>query len=556
MTYKFNATDRVTNDATNPFKIENVFLLLSAVVLISGAISILLDARSYFHDHEDKMAWITVALTITLFGTAVKFLITALSQVRFFLGRNYPVGLADEVPAGSFGMANGGMSLVQTLRQSALEFPEPQGPLNGVLYAIFKPLATCAPPIQAAAVQHFHAVVTMTGILLSMAASYFFSVGKEHEGMVSWIYLPLTGLSLLGSFKNWQTDDWDEDNVGNANWMQWKLIGLTIFTILAPVLIPRYMPALHLPGLWVPSFLLLTTAIVTSVIFLLSLMSQMDSVQQTSVSYEQTTTSMNCHPAQLWIKLNRELQDNWVRGVPNRVYANVVPGMTNSERDTFQGYLLEETQPTAFSRVAGEHMQSPHASRSYLIALNFWGLMLTTIAVAVGSYYASHFVDMPSIETSRVILIIIALVNTSVLAFRIAHLLWSRMYFKSRLLLIGVEGTFQTGEMRIGNQFSGQVQSRATVTRVQDATLRIWASDIVTISFGKAGKRFIMGLTPADGFAKATVSGLKEFATAQSSITAPTSPTDIELAKSIGRINEALASSFSNASVACKRGSL
>lgn len=118
------------------------------------------------------------------------------------------------------------------------------------------------------------------------------------------------------------------------------------------------------------------------------------------------------------------------------------------------------------------------------------------------------------------------------------------MYFKSRLILIGIEGTFQSGEMRIGNQFSGNVQSRATVTRVQDATLRMWVSDIVTVSFGKAGKRFIMAMAPADGYAKATVDGLKEFALSQSSVTAPTSIGDIEIAKSIGRMNDALAPSF------------
>ena len=544
MTYEFNSNDSVSNDVSNPFKIENIFLLLSAMVLIAGAVSILFDAGGYFRARNDKVAAVAVALSSALFGTAVTFLINALSQIRFYLGRKYPVGLANEVPSGSYGMAEGGMAVVDTLRQSAVEFPEPQGPLNGLLYSLIKPLITAPPPIQAAAVQHFHGVVAMTGILLSMGASFFFSAGTEHEGLISWMYLPMTGLSLLPPFMKSQTEDFNTEEVGNAKKMLWKLVGLVTFAILAPVLIPRYTPPFHVPPLWIAPFLLLTTSMVASVIFLLSLISQMDSVLQTSVSCEQTTISMNCHPAQLWPKLNRDLQDNWVRGIPNRVYANVVPAMNNSERDSFQGYVLEETQPTAFLNMSADDMQQGVGARHrrYLITLCVWGLFLSCLAAAVGAFYAPRFADMQRMEISRVILVIIALGVTTLLAFRIGHLLWSRMYFKSRLMLIGVEGTFQSGEMRIGNQFSGHVQSRATVTRVQDATLRMWTSDIVTVSFGKAGKRFIMALTPADNFAKTLVSELKEFALSQSSITIPTSNVDLKKAKVIGKMNHVLSS--------------
>lgn len=300
-----------------------------------------------------------------------------------------------------------------------------------------------------------------------------------------------------------------------------------------------------MPPLWIAPLLLLTTSMVASVIFLLSLLSQLDGVSQTSVTCEQTTISMNCHPRQLWPKAKRDQQSNWVRGIPNRVYANVPPGIANAEssRGGFQVYLLEETQPTSFVNMNASDAKGTPIARHvrYLVALNAWGMVLSVVSAAVASRYAPHFAGMERMEISRVILVVIALGVSTALAFCIGHLLWSRMYFKSRLVLLCVDGTFQTGDVPIGNQLSGNVQSRATVTRVQDATLSMWVTDIVTVSFGKSAKRFIMAMAPADGYVKSTIGDLKQFALNQSSITAPTSNGDIEIAKSIGRMSVALA---------------
>ena len=482
-----------------------------------------------------------VMLAAIFFGVVVKFLIQALSQIRFYLGRKFPIGLADEVPSNSHGLASGALPIIDTLRNGTVDFAEPKSPLNGILYSLVKPLITSPPPIQSAAVQHFHALIKMTCILCSMATSYFFSAGTESEGMISWFYLPMTGLSLMMPLMELGEANANSDEVPKANSMLWKLIGLVSFAVLTPVLIPRYLPVLHVPPMWVVPTLLLVTSIISSLIFLLSLLSQLDDVRQTSVSLEQASVSMNCHPAQLWIKVARDMQEIWERNIPNRVYANVAPGMADadSSRGAFQGYLLEETQPTSASTSL-----TIRANIRWLITLNLWGLILSITAAVIGTYFASRFMVMQRMEISRAILVVAALVISTTLTFRAGHLLWSRMHFKSRLILIGIEGTFQNGEMRIGNQLSGYVQSRTTITRVQDATLRMWVADITTVAFGKANKRFILGMAPADSYAKATVSDLKLFALSQSSIAAPTSISDIEIAKSIGYMNSALAPSF------------
>lgn len=546
MTFEFSTNDNIANDLSNPFKVENVFLLLSALALAGGAVSILLTARTHFHNHEDRIASVALLLAAIFSGVVVKFLILALSQIRFYLGRKFPIGLADEVPSHSYGLAAGALPIIDALRHGTVDFAEPQGPLNGVLYSLIKPLITSPPPIQSAAVQHFHALIKMTCVLCSMATSYFFSAGTESEGVISWIYLPMTGLSLLTPLMELRAANTNSDEVPNANSMLWKLNSLVSFAVLTPVLIPRYLPVMHVPPMWIAPALLQITSIVSYVIFLLSLLSQLDDVRQTSVSLEHASVSMNCHPAQLWIKVARDLQEIWERNVPNRVYANVAPGMADgdSSRGAFQGYLLEETQP-----ISASIDQSTRGHIRWLITLNLWGLFLSIIATIVGAYFASRFVAMERMEISRVILVVTALLISATLAFNTGHLLWSRMHFKSRLVLISIEGTFQNGEMRIGNQLSGQVQSRATITRIQDATLRMWVADITTVVFGKANKRFITGMAPADSYAKATIDGLRAFALSQSSIAAPTSIADIEIAKSIGYINSALAPSFQDSAV-------
>ena len=138
MTYEFNADDAVANDATNPFKIENCFLLLSSGLLVTGGIAGLLTARNHLQLHEDKLATVSIVLALWLFGLAIHFTIQALSQLRFVLGRRFPRGLADEIPFGTYGLAEGAAEVIRTLRDRAIEFPEPRGPLNGLLYSLIK----------------------------------------------------------------------------------------------------------------------------------------------------------------------------------------------------------------------------------------------------------------------------------------------------------------------------------------------------------------------------------------------------------------------------------
>jgi hypothetical protein len=451
MDVEFNTDDGDSGNLPNPHKTENKFLLASALILIVGAVLVVFYARSYFLDHEDKVATLCIVLAMILFGTALTQTVKALGQLRFFLGRQFPVGLAPQLANGETGVSDPAKQVMHMLRSSAIEFPEPTGALNGILYSMCKPLLSSPPPIQVAAVEHFHSFVARIGILISMVIAFAFSHGSEYEGMISWFFLPMSGLSLLTPLMGGNTTYPDISVISDSDQMLWKLGAMFVFSVVAPVAIPHYMPVFHVAPLWVAPLLLLLTSLVVSYLFLMALVSQLDSVPRTSVSIQQSTISMNCHPIQLFPKLSRDLQEKWVRGTPNRSYANIPPERIDPAATKFQGYILEETQPSAFitmaEELAGPALGDKHLR--YLEKMGLWNVFLSFVTTAVGVYGASKFGEMARVEISRLLLAVIALGVSSVLATKAASLLWSRLYFKSRLYFVGVEGTLQAVRVKI-----------------------------------------------------------------------------------------------------------
>lgn len=538
MTYEFNASDVATNDFPSPYKVENLFLWVSACLLTIGGVLVMLVARAYMATKSDAAAIVSAVLAVGMLSVAVKMAMRALSQMRFFLGRDFPSGLAGQLKGAERGAGEGSAALQEQIRHQAVVFEEPTGLLSGVLYSIIKPLNSAPPMIQHEAVRHFHTMVSMTSVLCSLAVSCMLFAGTKHEGVVSWAYLPLTGLSLATPFM--QADE--KNAPPDSNTMLWRILGMTLFAMVGPVLVQRFVPAYNIPAMWLAPVSLLIGSIVATILFLASLFSQIDNITQTSVSCEQTTIDMNCLPAQLWTELGRSFHSGWVHGIPNRKYVDMPPEIGEYSRGMFQGNLLEESHPelvgVPFGRRLKDALAVPHGR--CLVLLCLWGMGLALTATVLAPGYAAKFVDMSRMEISRSLLTIIALCTASILSFRIGHLLWSRMYFKSRVVWVDVSGTYQTSELDVGNQITGNVRSKSSLTRVEDATLRVWVTDIVSVAFGKEGGRFIMALRPSDGYARALAEQLKVFAATQSTVVAPTSERDLHKVESLRRLDQVM----------------
>lgn len=546
MSYEYNRDDILLNDFPNPFRFENVFLFLAAFAAATGGVTAMITAKNLFKAHEDKVAVVAVAVATLVLGVAVKMLIQALSQVRFYLGRKFPLGLAGELPVTETGVGRGSEQILETLRHRAIDFPEPHGALNGVLYSLVRSLSTSPTKVQAAAVQHFHSLIAMSALFASLAVSFFVFQGTPYEGIASWLYLPASGLSLVTFFLSpgrldvQATEDTRPVEIGDK--ALWKLMGLVVFSILAPVIVPRIAPHFNVAPMWIAPTLLLVGSSVASALFFCAIVSRLDSAAQTSVSCEQTTIAMNCAPAQLWTEISRDFQNSWERGIPNRAYANVPPDVSEGQRGSFDGFVLEETQPVPTSTLQFSTWSEAFQTRysRFLLLLGAWGVAIAAVCGWATVEFTARFAKMTRMEISRSLLIVMALGMVAVLSFRIGHLLWSRMQFKSRIFWIETSGTFQTSQISVGNQLRGSALSSSTLTRVQDATLRVWVTDIVSVVFGKDGKRSIIAMAPADSVAKRIASRLIDFAAAQSAVATPSSDSDLARAASIGTLNAAV----------------
>lgn len=522
----------------NPHKLENIFLMLTALAFAGGGGYALVQAREFIDDGAGKIAIAAGLAATILFAFAIKMAITSLSQLRFVLGRGFPSGLARELRPSETGSGFESVGLQEQMRHQAISFPEPEGIMSGVLYSLVKGLETAPDMVQNDAVRHFHTLLGMIGILFSLCLSYFLFEGTKYEGMVSWIYLPLTGLSILSPFmqKN------KTKGPPNSNSMLFNLVGMVAFAVVGPSLITRFVPVFDVPPMWVAPAALLITSIVAITLFLASAFCLIEQIPQTGVSCKQTVIDMNCHPAQLWSEIGRDFQTNWTSNVPNRPYINEPPVAQDGDRGQFVGNIMEETQPEVINsdRIEGiGHAFSVPYAR-YLVLLAFWGLALAVLASFTTYTFVSHFDDYSRMEISRVIVSIIALGTASALSLRIGHSLWGRMYFKSRLVWMEVNGTFQTSKLDIGNQMVGSVRSRSTLTRIEDATLRIWVSDITSVAFGKDSPRSIIGMAMNEAYANSTAERMKVFAANQSSIVVPTSHRDAEKIKVLQRINKVM----------------
>jgi cold shock CspA family protein len=320
----------------------------------------------------------------------------------------------------------------------------------------------------------------------------------------------------------------------------WKLLALATFTVLAPVIVPKTMPIVSFQPMWQAPLILLTGSIVSAALLYRAIATRLDSATQTMVSCEQMEVGMNCPPAQLWTELERKMQGSWTNGIPNRIYANIPPAVDSADRGTFQGLLLEETQPAPNSRVhllsPKECMQDAHGTA--LLSLMCWGALAAIACAVVGAYAAAGFAAMERMMIVRTVLEVFALALVSVVSFKGAHFLWSRMQYRSRLVWIETIGTYQSSKISVGNQITGHAQSTSTLTKIEDATLRVWMADLTTVAFGKDAPRSVVAMGPV-AEAATLARELMEFAQRQSSVTAPTSQRDIVAASSLAQLGTA-----------------
>lgn len=531
MSYEYNSESKRL-DLPNPFKIENYFYLMAAAIMFLSAIGLLLISRSAIASHASFLSYLPFIIGVFLLVQAINFTVRAFSQLRFFFGRGEPKSLADEV---SEGKGTGADGLKETLRQNALVFKEPVGALNGLLYSWIPNLIFAPLPIQAIAQRQFYNSLAIIMIFLSLMVSWI-SIADPHSS--AWMGLFFYALTLFIVIKPLNTATAEQSTLGAKG-----LVGLILIAVMGPVLLPLIsanLPDISVINLSLQALLLLVLSFVAITLFFIALTKQLFPPPTTTNACKQESLSMNSHPKQLLDELDRELQKNWTEQVPNRRYSKTLP-IINNGTGNFLSELLEESQPMPSFEQRAIDLNTAFKSPRYqwLVWLNTTGVLLTCAGVITLIIFAVLINPLsPDLSVISYLTLGIALLILSSYCFSSGHALWGRFDFVSKLTCIEMQGNYQSAKLNYGNTLTDRIKTEKNVINIENMTLRVWVSELETVSFGKNSTRWIAGMRGLPDESSYLAKHLTQFAANQSIIVAPESTADLRKIANLAAINQ------------------
>ena len=524
MAYDYSS-DNKRLELPNPFRVENTFLFACAAITLVGGVVGLMWARAAIQAESLRLGVAPLLVGVSLLAAGLSFAVIAARRLRFFFGRGRPRSLAPEVAIGATGNSQRADFYKTTLRQGGLEYPEPQGALNGVLYHAVPRLITAPVVVQELAQRHFFNALSFVVTLASFLFAWGVFGTDATRPLISLVYFVFGAAVLLRPLVSG-----NQAKLGTVS-----LIALVVAAIVGPVVAGLMGAALPSVRYSVTSqaFFLLVCALVAVVLILCALHAQIDASPQTERSCEQRKLSMNGPPASLITELDRSLQNEWVEKIPNRRYTRIEPvteGAAGSGR--FAGELLEETQPMPMPGTAAVTLDSALRTprHSWLVMLDLYGTLLTIVGVVCALVYVHSF------DPSRVLAdgwgntatIGYAAVCLAIAAFcfQSAGAIWGRFNFESELVWVELLGTWQSSRIGTGNQLNSRLQTENDVVRVEAMTLRIWRARVESVVFGKDGLRQVTAMYATSQQAARLADDLEAFAGRQSVFVAPRAAED------------------------------
>lgn len=542
MSYEFNP-DSQTFEFPNPYKVENQAIILSGALMVLVGAGTMLSAREHLAHGPGGRGLAVVVVSIVLLLLGIGLLARAFTQLRFFFGRNRPDSLAPLVAPDTDGDSAAAHDYKETLRQNAITFREPTGPLNGLLYSWLPHLIFAPDVIQREAQVQFHNFLALVATSVSFMLCWIMFGRDSGQGWIGLIYgvfafvqimLPMVRRAAPSKVKSADTM-----RVGTGS-----LVILIVLAVLGPVLLGVL--ASRLPDLGQFSIngvvaLSLTCTLIGCGVFGLALKNQLQpSPRVVGSARVSETVTLNAHPNKLMEELDRILMTHWYSRIPNRRYTRRLPTV-NGAQGQFAAEIFEESQPRPQpNRIAtsiGHALSTPQF---------FWLTCLTGLAMVylvagtVAAFLMTRHI-LAGEPSWTVMSIALSQIAVGMFCYRAAHRLWGRFDFISELIWVETSGSFESAEVHIGNQLSGNVRTTKSVINIEAMTMRVWVSEIDTVIFGKDAERQMIGMRGLQGLADELASSLKGFGEARSMVVAPTSPVDLERAQRIGRMHQLIA---------------
>jgi len=539
MAYDYSS-DNQRLELPNPYRVENAFLLLCALMTAAGGLTALFWARGYLQ-YSGGRGVVPLLVGIGLLSAAVGFSVRAARRLRYFFGRGRPASLAPEVAVGATGNSAAADQYKTMLRQGGLEYPEPNGALNGVLYHAIPRLITAPLKVQFMAQTQFFNALSFAVTFLSFIVGWGVLGTAESRPLIAAAYLVFAALVLLKPLYAGE----------RARMSSAWLIGLAVVAVVGPVLVGlagRALPSLPIQ-LHGQVIFLLAAALLAVGLILWSLHAQVDPLPATERSQEQLTLSMNGPPAALITELDRRLQDSWSERIPNRRYTRLEPNTPAAEgAGRFAGELMEETQPLPVTGTTAPTLVGALGARRHrgLVLLDLYATLLVGGATALALMYVRSF--DPGLDAAEArgwghapVGYSLICMAVAAFCFQSAAAIWGRFNFESVLVWVELLGTWQTSRIGTGNQLSSQLRSDNDIVRVESMTLRVWRARIESVVFGKDDERQVTAMFSTAQEAKQLAADLAEFAASQSIFVAPGAQADQQRLVSLQASERALA---------------
>ncbi|WP_457418268.1 zinc ribbon domain-containing protein [Roseateles sp. P5_E7] len=531
MSYDYSSAG-ATLELPNPYKVQNLFLLLCGGALFVGGVLALLQGRH-------TLAPIPLGIGLVLVFAALLAIAVAAKRLRFFFGRGRPHSLAAEIPPTAEGNSPSADAIKRLLREGALTYPEPTGAVEGVLYHWVPKLITAPLAVQDQARSAFFNVCAMVAASLSFVVAWGVLGNEASRPLLSAAYFVFGLVFLLRPILG----------AGRANLSTKTLVILIAAAVVGPALVVtvvgKGLPTFQF-SLAPQTFMLLISGTLASALLLLATLRQVAAPPATQTSSEQLRLSLNVPPSLLLDELERRMQEQWTERIPNRRYARATPVIhPELHSGPFSGELLEETQPTPMPNMvptsAGQALGSDR--HRFLVSLDLYATLLTLAATVCAVWFARsseglQVRDLPLqlLGASPIFLVVAGF------CFRSAAQLWGRFDFQSFMTWVEMEGTYQTASVGTGNQLTARVQTSNQIVRTEAMTLRVWRARIESVVFGKDAGRQITAMFSTDADARELAAHLSEFGRSRASLVAPESAEDMSRIAALGHAERAMAS--------------
>ncbi len=531
----------------NPLREHNLFVGAAAAVSGLTGFVLLFQARGALRSgaHLDALAASVVAFALMLAGGYLLFRV--FSQLRFFFGRGRPQGLAPQLSPDQIGTSQAAETLIkETLRQQALEYPEPADPLSSLLYSLVPDLIYAPRPVRAFAERQFQAGILTAALLAGLVISAILGGGDVAGRVSGWVAIVLFVISAP-SLLNPQSGARSEIGVNVLSVP--AMAGLIAFSVLGPVAIALIGNALPPSPFGIGTTTLLLLLVLAGVLhglFFAAIVRHRMAAPSTTVSMIQDTWNISVNPAMISAEFMRAMQDGWWEKIPNRRYCRIDPVVNLQDRTgEFHGSMVEESQPVPFviagAKIDGESEQRPFASGNPLIInlINGYGLLLTVVA-AIASLLLVSALTRGGGSTGSMIVCTVFVWALARAAFDVARFLRLRFDFRSDLIWMDMHGTFAAAEVAQGNRYTANLHSSSQVVQIEGMTFRLWVAQVHSVAFGKDGARTIVSMLGKPDLAAALAKRLKDFITSQATLVAIGSSGDQERARMTGLLNAQL----------------